>query len=485
MDAAAANGIQLEMNFEGAGGNRFKELLDTGTFFVLVEVAAPSCESKVKDAASRVSDLEFAVSAQKSLPAGLAFTDKLRGLDSINVVEFASALCKSSRDSHLIYLSGRDSSLQSMSDALALCRSEGFKSVAPVSGDAIKGDTLKQTRARSFVESVHLLKQNAEAKRPLFAGCAVNPFKYTPGDCFNQYFKLFKKIKCGASFAVSQYGWDMLKLQELRWNLTRRGFLIPSIARMLLLTPEKVEEICSGKCPGVHISPDFQSALRKETMHSMAQFEAAQWRRLQIHVAGARLLGYSGVQIAGIERADQAQIAIKRIAEALSEFQSFEEWREAYREYYARLEMAPYPHRFYMFEGLFAKAHSDDESPKMQDAPIPLCSDGEKFRYKLSKSLFSRSDALPASERRLTKKLIAGCRSCQLCRLPQTFFVCPESCPKGLGNGPCGGSRANGDCELGGFECIHARRIRLAAWLKDFGPLEDIYVPYAASKARS
>jgi len=478
------SGIQLEMNFEGARGNRFKEFLDNGEFFVLVEVNAPSRESKPKDAAARASDLEYLVSAQKEVPAGLAFTDKLRNLDSINVAEFATALCKTGRDSHLIYLSGRNTSQEELSETLTLCANEGFRNIAAVSGDAVEGDSFKQTFARPFTESVHTLVANSSLKRPLFAGCSVNPFKYTPSDCFIQYFKLIKKIKQGASFAVSQFGWDMMKLQELRWNLTRRGFLIPSIARVLMLTPEKVEDICSGKCPGVHISPDFQSALRKETMHSQAQFEAAQWRRLQIHVAGARLLGYSGVQIAGIERAEQAQIAFKRIGEALREFQSFEEWREVYREYYARLEMAPYPHRFYMFEGLFAKAHPDDESPRMQDADMPGCGDGERFRYKLCKALFSRADILPSDERLLTKKLLVGCKSCSFCRLPLTNYVCPETCPKGMSNGPCGGTRANGDCELGHMECIHSRRMRIASWLNDYETLEDVYVKPASRKGR-
>ncbi len=478
------NGIQLEMNFDGARGNRFKELLDNGDFFVLIEINAPSSESKAKDAAARAADLEYLVSAQKEVPAGLAFTDKLRNADSVNVVEFASALCKTNRDSHLIYLSGRNTGLEELNETLTLCANEGFRNIAAVSGDALDGENFKQTQARPFTESVHTIVANASLKRPLLAGCVVNPFKYTPSDCFTQHFKLIKKIKQGASFAVTQFGWDMMKLQELRWNLTRRGFLIPSIARMLLLSPDKVEDICSGKRPGVHISPDFQSALRKETMHSQAQFEAAQWRRLQIHVAGARLLGYSGVQISGIERVEQAQIALKRINEALREFQSFEDWRGVYKEYYARLEMAPYPHRFYMFEGLFSKAHPDDESPRMQDAAIPECADGEKFRYKLCKALFSRSDSLPSEERRLTKKILAGCKSCSYCRLPLTNYICPETCPKGMSNGPCGGSKANGACELGQIECIHAKRMRLAAWLNDYESLEDCYVKPATRKGR-
>ena len=65
----------------------------------------------------------------------------------------------------------------------------------------------------------------------------------------------------------------------------RRSQNIPTLARILYLSPEKAEDICSGKCPGLWISDDLKRAIRKEMMYSLAQFEAAQWRRLQIHAA--------------------------------------------------------------------------------------------------------------------------------------------------------------------------------------------------------
>ena len=33
-----------------------------------------------------------------------------------------------------------------------------------------------------------------------------------------------------------------------------------------------------------------------------------------------------------------------------------------------------------------------------------------------------------------------GCRMCGNCMLQETAFICPMECPKGLRNGPCGGS---------------------------------------------
>jgi len=41
---------------------------------------------------------------------------------------------------------------------------------------------------------------------------------------------------------------------------------------------------------------------------------------------------------------------------------------------------------------------------------------------------------------RLAKSPFFGCRMCGNCLLQETAFICPMECPKGLRNGPCGGS---------------------------------------------
>ena len=41
---------------------------------------------------------------------------------------------------------------------------------------------------------------------------------------------------------------------------------------------------------------------------------------------------------------------------------------------------------------------------------------------------------------RAGKGLAFGCRMCGNCLLQETAFICPMECPKGLRNGPCGGS---------------------------------------------
>jgi len=40
-----------------------------------------------------------------------------------------------------------------------------------------------------------------------------------------------------------------------------------------------------------------------------------------------------------------------------------------------------------------------------------------------------------------------GCQMCGHCILQDTAFICPMSCPKGLRDGPCGGTDMYGMCE--------------------------------------
>ncbi len=49
---------------------------------------------------------------------------------------------------------------------------------------------------------------------------------------------------------------------------------------------------------------------------------------------------------------------------------------------------------------------------------------------------------------RNVKGLLFDCRMCGQCALSSTGMSCPMNCPKQLRNGPCGGVRANGNCEV-------------------------------------
>jgi hypothetical protein len=53
-----------------------------------------------------------------------------------------------------------------------------------------------------------------------------------------------------------------------------------------------------------------------------------------------------------------------------------------------------------------------------------------------------------AATERGVKGLLFDCQMCGRCILGSTGMSCPMNCPKGLRNGPCGGVRADGTCEV-------------------------------------
>lgn len=61
---------------------------------------------------------------------------------------------------------------------------------------------------------------------------------------------------------------------------------------------------------------------------------------------------------------------------------------------------------------------------------------------------YERIEAPTAAVEKAVKGLLFDCRMCGQCVLSSTGMSCPMNCPKTLRNGPCGGVRANGNCEV-------------------------------------
>lgn len=53
---------------------------------------------------------------------------------------------------------------------------------------------------------------------------------------------------------------------------------------------------------------------------------------------------------------------------------------------------------------------------------------------------------IPVEE--ISKGYLFNCQMCGQCILHSTGMTCPMTCPKNLRNGPCGGVRADGHCEV-------------------------------------
>jgi hypothetical protein len=61
---------------------------------------------------------------------------------------------------------------------------------------------------------------------------------------------------------------------------------------------------------------------------------------------------------------------------------------------------------------------------------------------------YERIERPVATVERLVKGALFDCRMCGQCVLSSTGMSCPMNCPKTLRNGPCGGVRDDGNCEV-------------------------------------
>ena len=66
----------------------------------------------------------------------------------------------------------------------------------------------------------------------------------------------------------------------------------------------------------------------------------------------------------------------------------------------------------------------------------------------LKKLGYARLDKPVAAVEKLVKGALFDCQMCGQCALSSTGMSCPMNCPKSIRNGPCGGVRANGYCEV-------------------------------------
>lgn len=113
----------------------------------------------------------------------------------------------------------------------------------------------------------------------------------------------------------------------------------------------------------------------------------------------------------------------------------------------------------------------------LQDHPVVL-----ERMYRVTETLIWRMEALlrRIGFRRLeglfewgeraTKGPLFDCHMCGMCNLRGSGMTCPMTCPKDLRNGPCGGVRPNGKCEvIPEMDCIWVLAWERAARMESCG----------------
>ena len=78
----------------------------------------------------------------------------------------------------------------------------------------------------------------------------------------------------------------------------------------------------------------------------------------------------------------------------------------------------------------------------------------------------------------LGKGALFDCQMCGQCVLHSTGMTCPMTCPKNLRNGPCGGVRANGQCEvIPEMRCVWVQAWERSQRMPVYGPQMHSLLP--------
>jgi methylenetetrahydrofolate reductase (NADH) len=340
----------------------------------------------------------------------------------------------------------RASAQQTLEDLQGL----GIENVLALTGDYPRGAAAgaAPTFELDSVQLIRLIQEMRQKGMSFWIATAVSPFKYTEADCVYQYMKLEKKIAAGADYAITQLGFDARKFRELKRYLDERGLRTPLLGNVYVLSGKAAEKMAKGEPPGCWVSPELLETIQGE-IQAAGKGLATRLERAARMVAILRGLGYGGAYLGGDHHADHVRWVIRR-SEALSE--KWEEFEEEFA---------------YSPKGGFF-LYATPKTPPKRRGIVPRVLDGlgkafpvnreGKLRRALA-TIFRWSDKRPLASHALErtefviKSPLFGCQACGNCALGSLEYVCPQTCPKNLRNGPCGGT-SQGRCEVVDKACI-------------------------------
>ena len=428
--------------------NRFPGALQSGRFCYVVELVASALrrEAQVLEVASRLAGLPDVVAGSITSYAGGAL-----GHDPIRVGTAARARGLTPNVHVTCVSEDRQGLVKTLDDLHAL----GIENVFALTGDYPRA---RPAQPPVFdLDSVQLVRLIADRRRHGMAfhiAVAVSPFKYVEADCVYQYLKLEKKIAAGADCAITQVGWDSRKFRELMTYLRERDLAIPILGNVYVLGPRAAEKMAQGEPPGCWASPALLERVRQESAAPDRGVRARLERAARL-VAVLRGLGYAGAYIGGTHDADQVAWIIRRGEELAPR------WEELADELNFGV-----PGGFYLDERASGRRPARIRSPISTRGPRILDAMGRLFPVtretwlrRLLRALAGWAARRPHVARRverlelLVKQPLFGCQACGNCVLGHMEYVCPQTCPKQMRNGPCGGT-SFGRCEVVDRPCI-------------------------------
>ena len=448
--------------------NHLRVALDRREFFISAELVlgrdhiVPDAEAFVEDASKDGNGIKI-----------ISVTDLPGGNPALPPESFAPFILDRGL-TPLAHLSGKDGNRAFLEGRIHGLARLGVENVLALTGDAQKDGFLGRPKPVYDFDSVLLLElvnaasagiqyrlgnRNIQSAPFAFlAGAVVNPFKTREPDQMMQFYKLRLKLAAGARFFITQLGFNLRKLYELKQYLAREGLGdLPVVANVYLPTATIARMMRDGEVAGCVIPDALIERLEKEKKPERLE-------RAALMVAAAKDLGFAGAHIGGFRLSHADTVTIRDRALAIGS-----EWRRKVEQL-----VFGYPGEFYLLpagtDGL------SDPSGAYQSSVSPQVGWLQSLTMEVHEHLVAKESAgarflsarlgIPGAAAdddswrhgfwywllgaaTLYRKATLGCMGCGDCVQDHLNYAgCTmHLCYKGLRNGPCGGSRVDGSCE--------------------------------------
>jgi methylenetetrahydrofolate reductase (NADPH) len=351
--------------------------------------------------------------------------------------------------------------------------------------DAVQGLQLVKEMNQGMEHEI-MRRKTSLAPTDFWAGVAFSPFKQEESEVLGQYYKLQKKIAAGADFIITQIGYDVRKLHELKMWLQTHKYNTPVLTSIHVLSYTAARAMHSNRVPGAVVTDKLLSQIADEYT-APDKGRLARLDRAAKLYAISKGLGFKGACISGqglpyenveyiIEKGKELTPAWQDLVSEFeypqkNGFYFFERENESVlntNKVAARKQKPTRPLIFILSRILHTTVF-EPRSPIFKMI-LPL------MRFIDSSRLLSRMfDSLEY----WVKVVLYGCMNCGDCALFDVAYLCPVSqCPKDQRNAPCGGSY-EGWCEVypGEKKCIWVRAYRRLKSIRKEDTIGDTIVP--------
>ena len=452
---------------EGCSNNFLRSSLRKGDFVCTAELVlerdhnASEAETFVKEA------------AQNGIRV-ISLTDLPGGNPALPPEAFVSYVLEHGL-TPIAHLTGKDGNRSCLEARLHALARLGVENILALTGDAQRSGFAGKSKPVYDLDSVlilwliKLLRQGLNYNRgtrrehttpfSFFPGAVVNPFKSREPDLMMQLYKLQLKVAVGAEYIITQLGFNLRKLYELKQYMDRAGLgHVPVLANIYVPTAKVAQMMQAGEIAGCVVTEDFVKRIEKEKRPQRLE-------RAALMLAAVRDLRFAGAHIGGFGLTCKDFVTIRERAADLGK-----SWTNQMDEL-----VFPVPGDFYLFppdtNGL-SDGHGEYQTTRVKPRPsfsqrisdrvhryfIKDGSLGSRFfKARLGTNPFQSATTgwrhglwytlLEPSA--LYRKATLGCVSCGDCLQDHLNYAgCSMRwCYKELRNGPCGGSRVEGTCE--------------------------------------